>query len=540
MAKLRAAAEFIDKFCRSRYAGVGFWLGIISLVCVSFFPIFLASYVSWDDNVLVTGNQILKLPFGEALRVVFTSTYHGDFIPLTLLFYWLEVNLFGFDPNLQHSINLVFHLANVVLVAGILRALGVGTIVFVFSVLAFAIHPLQVESVAWISERKGLCASFFALSCILAFIRYRNTNRHSYLFFSSCSYFLSLGFKASAIFAPILLFAIDLSLFRTPWRRALFVQLPALFGAIVFSIVRTLAYGSGVSGFSEFFFLPERWLYLPLKALHAIGFYLSKFIAPVSLSPVYEDFALTPWDGVLILLALLSIILAITILLKRRSGTIAIAIIWVSIFLLPVLHIIPRINHVNDRYMYLPIVGVALFATSLVRKVVPLLVVIGAIWWPLQSHRQSSIWMDSLSLWSAAARVYPKSGLVMNNLGLELQNRGRYRETIEIYEAGLKEAENPSIELLMTHNLGVVYFTEGHPDFDLNKAAEYFRKAIAIAPTVADQFDSRFNLALVYLEMGRADAAVSELEILLRDIEGADAKYLGLKEKVQALLIKLK
>lgn len=518
-----------------RSSGFMKWALLGVLVLLSFFHVKDAAYVSWDDNVLITNNPILSYSFSQAVTTVFSNYYHGDFIPLTLLSFWLEIRAFGFGPEAQHLTNVILHFLNLILLQRILQRFKLDAVSEFFILLVFAVHPLQVESVAWISERKGLAAAFFTFSSILLYLDFRSSGRKLLLVFSSLLYFCALGFKTSPILFPVLLIFMDRLHTDEGWRRLLSRQASFLTIAFVFSLIRISAYSSNVQDMTSALSAP--WLaVLPLRVLHAIGFYLMKFAFPIGLSPVYPDFSLDAWAWFLIAVALITLIaLAISI----RKSPLPTKIAGLAIFILslvPVLHLVPRINHVNDRYMYLAIIGLAMIAASIGKSFLRFLTPMILICWTFLSFQQSHAWKNSLSLWYSAAAVVPENPIVQNNLALELQKSGYIAEATATYERALALNPHPAFRSLLANNLGIIYSNTGYAHYDLNRAAMFFQQAIGNAPTKQDAFEARYNLAMVNIDRGNRQEAIRMLQELKQDLEKSDIKHRWLKDRVQGQL----
>lgn len=542
--------------------------GLVILLIVTFVTfsrVFIAQYVTWDDPVLILDNPLLQLPFFEAVPIFFTSFYHGDYMPLTLISYWLEVTLFGFMPLPAHLLNLALHLGCGFALFEFLRStrLKEGGILFVCAV--FLLHPLQVESVMWLSERKGLLSSLLLLLALVSSQKFDRAQsvkmRWMYLL---GYYFLFLGAllaKATGVFVPVFLIFTEIFLqteikikpnlggskWATLWpllgRSLQKHAMPGLF-ALLIILVRVSAYGGEVSGFTSFFFEPQRWIQLPLIISSILGFYLSSFFLPISQSIIYPEYR---FDMSLLFRALSLSAFAVAVAglwRKTRNRGILYFALFSFVLLLPVLQIIPRLNLVSDRYLYLPGIGLAgLVAIAMERlsrqtanRIIYLAVAVLA---PLSFFR-SEMWVDDVSLWKEAVVAAPWSGLAKNNYAMVLEKQGDIPGAVAEFEKALSLGKRDGSDNLAYNNLGVLY-TKYPQLLDRNRAVSYFEKGIGEALRAEERFTLRLNLAGTYADLGQLSKARELLVELEKDLLKAtrDKKYLELLGKAQELLKKI-
>ena len=254
---------------------------ILITICI-FYNVFSSSYVIWDDNVFIAENSTYNLSFIEATKSYFSNFFFGDYIPLTLLSYWIEIKFFGMSSLVQHLNNLLLHLVNIILVWKILdhflvREVERGKIFTVFfSCLIFAIHPLQVESVMWISERKGLLSLFFTLLAILGFQKCTNgRNKLSlasyYLFFV-----MAILCKASNIFIPLWLLIYNFTA-GDKKRNSYTKHLLPISIMILFFYIRYQAYADNLPDLNKSTFDINRLVQIPISILNVLGFISKSF-----------------------------------------------------------------------------------------------------------------------------------------------------------------------------------------------------------------------------------------------------------------------
>ena len=149
---------------------------IIILTCIAFFPSLKNNFIStWDDNVYVTENPIIRHLDLQSVKQIFTRQVNGTYVPLPLLSYAIEYRFFGSNPLPFHITNLVFHLLSVLLVFQLFRLLKINILFAAAGALLFGIHPMRVESVAWIAERKDIFYSFFYLAALVTHVKFNLT-----------------------------------------------------------------------------------------------------------------------------------------------------------------------------------------------------------------------------------------------------------------------------------------------------------------------------------------------------------------------------
>ncbi len=550
---------------RSSFAWI-FWPLLAALTLWAYSGVTRMGYVLWDDNVTVQDNALLRLPWWEATKAMFGGYYSGDYMPLALQSYWLELRLFGFGPGAQHGVNLALHLLNTALLAVWLQAFPRLRRWAPLLCVIFALHPVQVESVAWLSERKGLLASAFYFAAIWAALRASATERHSWIYRGLYfGLFLCAALaKANGLLLPVWLIAVALNeASEQPpadrRRRILVLHLPVVVLAIYFAWVRTKAYASSIPSLGTAVFDPAHLRMLPEQIAAAIGFYARTLLWPMDLSIIYLPFSTNgPWlldsalGGLLMLLGLACMAL-------RSFRYAALWLLFAAVTLLPVLQLVPRLNFVNDRYLYLPIVGatawVLLALEALGRRLASKLSghwfhQVGPMLLPIlfmacggvSSARRLTVWTSNLALWSDTVAKIPGSSLAHNNLGQALLSQGDRTAAIGAFEASLAAAAaNPTGDNSALNNLAMIHSDKGHLEtFDLQKAANYLLQGIAMAPRPEEAFIPRFNLALVYVQAGQPAVALDHLRSLDRDLDSSpNQRYRFLQERIQSMIPQL-
>ncbi|MBS1985639.1 MAG: hypothetical protein JST16_15865 [Bdellovibrionales bacterium] len=518
-------------------------LALLILTFIAFGRALLMNYVNWDDPALILENVILRRPLGEALRLMFTTYYHGDYMPLTLLSFWIDLNVFHLGAEGQHAINLLLHLGNICLLWLLLTRAGWDELRVACVCVLFALHPVQAESVLWISERKGLLSTLCLLGAVwcsessdaAASARAQIKWNFGYLGLFVASFLT----KATGILLPVLLAVRDYRRAGGWNRRWMSKQLPVWTAAAFGSWVRIEAYRSSVGELASAAGEWERWLSWPVRAAAALGFYLKTLMAPVGLSIVYPPYR--DWESWGVELAIFAVTLVGGAWWYRRHRDLR----WLAgvaaalAFLAPVLQIVPRINFVNDRYLYLPIIGVAVAFTVMVERRLSLAWVAGlALVLGTASWARSDAWSSNFKLWADTVTKDRQSGLAHNNYAQALQERGQLAEAIREYELTLEYGRTDGTDNLAYNNLANLYSTPEHPEiFDLSKAVMLLRKGIEIAPRPEEAFTLRYNLVQVFIQLGDKVEARRQLLELAKAIQASgNQRYAFLLERTVATL----
>jgi tetratricopeptide (TPR) repeat protein len=509
-------------------------------------------FVHYDDDQYVTENPHVQAGLTrDSIRWSFTTTHFVNWHPLTWLSLQLDSQLFGLDPAAYHCTNVLLHLANTLLLFGFLvRTTGACWRSFCVAGL-FAVHPLHVESVAWIAERKDVLSTFFGMLALWAYDVYRR--RPSLLRYLTVAgaFALSLAAKPMLVTLPCVLLLLDYwplrRLGRGTWKQLFLEKLP-LFALSAASCVLTV-YAMGTGGAEN---PAGAFQARAAAALLAYATYLSKTLWPAGLTAHYPHLgpALPIWEAAgagLLLLAITAVVLR----LARRAPYALVGWLWFVGTLVPVTGLVQILGGhlIADRYTYVPLIGLFLVASWGAAEVLERL----RCPWPvraslaalalaacaLATDRQVATWHDPETLWLhalavtesncvahgelalirlqqgkldeakhhclEALRVQPWYTKARTNLGLVLFQEGRTDEAAEQLEAALRE--DPG-SVAAHNNLGLVRVHQGR----LDEAVEQFRQALILAPYFPEALN---NLGLTYLRQGKAESAAAAIRTAL-------------------------
>lgn len=481
--------------CAGRGRRVGWGLGalVVALSIAAFLPALGHDFVNWDDDQNFLKNPGYRGLGPRQLGWMLTAFHIGHYTPLTWLTLGLDYSLWGMDARGYHSTNVFLHAATALvfyfLGFRLLRlaaqdrvdetSLRIGAAT---AALVFAVHPLRVESVAWVTERRDVLSGLFFVSAILAYLKAVGGGgqvRRGWYCGTVGLFGAALLSKASTVPLPAVLLLLDVYPLRrlggaSGWlvRRVLVEKLPFLLLAIPAVVVALLALlPLGNTPTLEQLPLAFR----AMVAVYGLAFYLIKTVLPLDLSPLYQLPITVTWLHFAIVIA--GSVTAVTV----RRACPAFTAAWCSyvLILLPVLRIVqggPQI--VADRYSYLSCLGWALLAggaaarkwagAGVVRAVAAAwILALAAMTW-----QQTEIWRSSATLWSHAVSVNPESRAAHANLARAYAAEGRTAPAVAHYEETLRLSLNKAPYHAV---IGELYEKSGQKREALGRFAEALR-----------------------------------------------------------------
>jgi len=541
------------------------WLFGLLLAAVTVFmyqPAWNGGFI-WDDDAYVTNNELLTAPDGLR-RIWFSLDSPSQYFPLVYSTFRIEHALWGLNPTGYHWVNLLLHVANALLVWRLLARLRVPGAWLAGAI--FALHPVQVESVAWITERKNVLMAFFFLLTLLAWIAFVDEwTKRPWRFYALALvlYVLALSAKTTACTLPAALLLI-LWLQKKPisWQRILQV-IPFFFLGLGMGLVTVWweRYHQGTSRTLFAFLSPiERFLI----ASRAVWFYLSKLIWPSNLTFIYPKWNISPAHPLDYVWLLAGIALCAVIYFARRyvGRSVEVAAAFFVATLSPVLGFIMlytfRYTFVADHYQYLASIGpialasagVATLACTFKRSRPLILSAAGCVTVTLAllTWRQAAMYADIEALWRTTLKGNPECWMAHNNLGIALFQKGdtddaiaHYRRTLEMqpdfwdaeYNLGIALLSKGQVDEAIAHCSNAVRIAPNDPDAQvalgnallqkgrIDDAIVYYQKALSIRP---EYFLAHHSLGHAFLEKGEIDAAISHCRAaLLIQPENADA-----------------
>ncbi len=329
----------------------------ILLTTVSFLPSLSNGFTNWDDSYSVTENENIRDLSWKNTAHYFLDFRHDDedfYKPLVLLTYAVEYHFFGLDPRIYHFTNLALHLVNVFLVYYLAILLGAAPVACFFVSAFFGFHPMHVESVAWVTQRKDLLYALFFLMALIFYQTYRRTDRRRFYWFCFGFFLLSLASKPMAVTFPVVLLLLDY-LAQRPLSFKLFTEKLIFFLASLAIGVLTIATASISMKSSSIMHFPGNILTM----CDSLALYLEKFVLPFNLSNFY---AIPKKAGYGLFLAIPSPVILMSVgmivmFLSRYSRTILFGVLFFLINLLPTLRLAPSAFLAADHYVYIAYIG---------------------------------------------------------------------------------------------------------------------------------------------------------------------------------------
>jgi cytochrome c-type biogenesis protein CcmH/NrfG len=444
----------------------------------------------WDDNFYVTQNPSAWGFSLQNIKGAFSNFYTGNYAPVQILSYMLDYTFWGLNPAGYLFSNIIIHLLNGLLIYHLLLRLYGGRMLPFIAAALFLLHPLQVETVAWVSQRKSLLAIFFMLIAWEAYCKYRETSsakRWLPYAVSVLAFILSLLAKSVTVVFPIMLLLFDIAFPNRESRQRYKDKIPYIIAMLAATVVTLIAQNPEVgSGGRTGFHGGTLWATF-MTMLTVFCRYLGMILWPGNLSADYAPVVHTSPDfavcgSFLILVAVM--LFGFTLWQKERCSGFWFLFFWFG--LLPVSQIVPIVTLMNDRYLYLPMLGAATlagigaaFLASLNDGKYSLLVKMGAVFvlgtLAIVSFNRAAVWRDSITLFRDQTAKYPDSVRGWRFLAEAYLGAGRVSEARQTYYRALVLKEDNQTALAglagLLNDLG-----------ELEESYSYLQKLLRINP----------------------------------------------------------
>lgn len=472
---------------------------IISITILFIFsPILTADFLHWDDHVLLTQNPAITNPNGIDIKGIFTTSVTKAYFPLTILSFAIEYSVVKLNPFIYHLNNLILHLLNCFLIYALglrlFKSIGASLI----ATLIFAIHPIHVESVATISERKDMLYSLFYLLAIHQYLSYVAKQKLRHYFMSIGFALLSMLAKPMAVSLPLIIILIDWLEKRPINLKTQLNKIPYFLCTAPFALI---TYSFHIKTSPDFVQGPLIWIW-------SFCFYIVKLIYPTQLTPIY----LIPQPVSILNIhyaqsVLIFSLLIILIIWQRNNRLLIFGFCYylLSIFFLLRLNQIGDTPIVADHYMYLPSLGfcfcLAIWINRLNLKFKILSIVILICSYSILSYHQTSIWKNDKSFLKRVIECQPDFRIAYNSLGHLYAREGKHSLAINNYEKALGYRKN--FDHWIYSNMAVSWLQLDNP----SKALELYNKSLSLAPNIAETYINRGSL---YDNLGNFDSAFND------------------------------
>lgn len=468
---------------------------LAAMIIAVYWPVYKHQFISYDDGTYIVNNQNIKTLNYQTICWAFKTQYAANWHPLTWLSLAIDYHLFKNWAGGFHIVNVIFHILNTILLFYLFKYLTnkIGTSFFIAA--AFALHPLHVESVAWVVERKDVLSMFFWILTMIAYVQYAKSLKIKWYVVSLVLFIFGLMAKPMLVTLPFVLLLLDYwPLERKFSFRLLTEKIPFFVLSVCSSIITFIAqrnYGAMESGETFGLFLRIS------NAVNAYVFYITKTILPIHLAVLYPH----PGNGLTLFKAVMCalLLIAISILfiyLLRKYKFFTFGWLWFLGTLVPVIGLVqvgPQAY--ADRYSYVPLIGlfvvIAFSAKEFLSKQNSIcLAVIILLLWSFMASGWLECWKNDETLYTATLRNTENNHIILGNYINYLMSQKRFDEAIEKSGELLKMKPDS----YQGHcNLGAMMFQKGR----LDESQEQFKLAVKYKPDLAQGY---FNLALVCRE----------------------------------------
>ncbi len=490
--------------------------------------------MNWDDRLYVVENEAIRGMTWGHIKDAFTRFYVGNYAPLQIISYMLDYTFWGLRPGGFIFTNVLVHAVNGILFYMLLFRIHRRKALGFLAAFIFLLHPVQVESVAWISQRKNLLALFFFLASFHFYLSYRTSEKRQRAFFYASSvlaFVLALLTKSVAIILPLVLFLYDLCYIEKSDRKSWIAnKIPFMLAAGAALLIALQSQMPEHDG-GRISYAIEGPLSVFYTMLTVLARYFKLLLLPTELSAVYMPPMKIRMDAAVAWSALLatSLIVLGVYLYRRRKELF----FWYALFfigLLPVSQIVSIVTLMNDRYLYFPMVGAAAFyglivfssaapASDLRRRSIAIALVLFVMPIPWISWQRTSVWSNDSSLWMDTARKTPGSPLAWNGLGMAYVGAGRSDDAAHAFLKAL--SIDPDYQLAL-NNIGALYNSTGR----LSEARPFLLRIVELFP---DNVNGLMNLGInYYLSREFPDAEAMFKKVLALQPQSPDAlTFLG-------------
>lgn len=496
---------------------------LLSVIIASCILLYLNSinngFVNWDDPSTVYQNSDINGLSSAHVKKIFTSSYVGMYQPVTTLVYAVEYAIYRLRPSGYHTTGLLIHLLNIILVFILAWKLTrKKSIAFIVSML-FAIHPMHVESVAWVSERKDLVYTAFFLLSLLSYLYYlKDSFKIKYLLLSFLFAVLSMLSKSSAVVLPLVFFIFDYYCERKQNLKSLLEKLPFFVLSVLFGIIsiRSQEIYDLSSGTTDAFSLIERIF----MACYAFSFYMVKMFLPFKLSVIHPF----PQAGQLPLIMYLSplfvgLVVWLCFYCRKKRPLVSTGILFYLVNVILILQIIPVGQTITaERYSYVSYIGLFLalgyfYENSAIKlkKQLSFVFVAFFILCIGLGMQRNTVWKNSMTLFTDVIKKYPEVATAWFNRGqIKLDHNDLNGAAADFSEAVKLRPANAKYRL----GLSSVLFKTGDYQNALNN---YESIDLSSIPDNAGKLNVIYGKGLCKAALNEFPAALKDFDTVLKN-----------------------
>ncbi len=468
---------------------------IVLTAAFVYYPSLFNGFTDWDDVYHITFNKDIQELSLNNLHSIFTSYYIGMYHPLTTLTFALNYYFCQLEPFCYHLTNYLFHLANILLVFYLVKHFSTESFVALFTALTFAIHPMHVESVAWITERKDVLYTFFYFVSLLLYFKYKTTEQKRYYWLSLGAFILSLLSKSAAVTLPLVLLAIEWYKQKHINKNSIVDSLPFFAFSLVFGIISLFSQHAGNHPYfhRDFNFIDRTFF-----TTYSLWFYITSYFLPLHLSAIHP-YPTKVNDLLPALYYFTPLFAGVIIIFFFRQWSLQREYRFALLFFLSTIILVLQIFPlgyaiVAERYTYVPYIGISFFIGNVivsmlkkypsVQMIICILLIVFVTALGIKTYNQTEVWKNTITLFTASGNSLPTDYARKNMLAFAYNLVGNTRLALKDYSRAVV-AYNNSIalnnEISETYySRGIAYFHSG----EYKKAAQDFANAIAYDPLV--------------------------------------------------------
>jgi tetratricopeptide (TPR) repeat protein len=482
---------------------------ILAATFLVFSPTLRNEFVNWEDDVNVTENPFIKQLNAENIKGLFKQTITGGYRPLATLTYAVEHHFFGLNPLVYHLNNILLHLLCTLLFYVFLRRMGASLFISFCAAMLFGIHPMRVESVAWVTERKDVLYSLFFLLSMILYLQWYRKKRLLFYLLALAAFILALLSKIQAVALPVILLLMDYYHEKRFSLRQLIDKTPFLILSLATGILGIFILGSQGTLITESTIPGWQRIFI---GTYSLCVYLVKSVFPYQLSAIYPN----PASLSLLFYLSAAAVLVLAAVVWRFGKSVRELVFGSLFFLVNIVFVLQVLGagqaFLADRFTYLAYGGLFFLIAwglnflmnsrvkpFLLLFITAYLIVLGAGTWD-----RVKVWRTSESLFTDVIRKFPDCSIAHNNLGLWYRDRDQNEKALESYTRAIQA--NPAGHLSYS-NRGETWFALG----EIDKALVDMNIALRINPDYGKALSNR----------GAIRGARKEYDLALSDLDKA-------------------
>jgi Tfp pilus assembly protein PilF len=521
------------------------WPALLGVICITILCFIRTSgydFVNWDDDFNIAENPNLRYFDWANIKGIFTSHVIGNYNPLTIFTFAVENHLVGLKPGVFHTTNVILHAGCVFFFYRLVRLLGLSIWPAIFAALIFGIHPMRVESVAWITERKDVLFGIFYLAALVQYVKwYKSGHQRKYFIWILVLFILSLLSKIQAVALPLSMLALDFLLARKIQWKLVIEKIPYFVLSLVFGLLGIYFLSQqGSLDSTDHYNIGERLL----VGMYSFVIYLVKFIVPFRISPLYPYPALLPWYVYSSPVVTVGIVWVFWTAWQKRWRPLVFGLLFFAVNIAFVLQVVGAgQGFLADRFTYIPYAGLIfslVFYVNQLRlqnkrlsKYVLPVAVLWVVALAVQTWMHIPIWKNSGTLWTHVLKYYQNTPLPYRNRAQYYRDLKQYDLALADYDRSIALKKDADVinsrarmyfdqqkwnEAIANYNLAIEVKPTG--EFYINRGAAYamlgnmqnalsdMTEGVRLDPTFPNGYKNR---SLVYQALGQVDAAQQDL-----------------------------